>query len=480
MASSQETDGALVSAVAWHAKRPRLHPPSSSSSECASTDDRAPGAHREGGGDIIPSIPDKMWALVIDHLPYASVLNMAAVSRSMLRDVMPLVTVLHVDGNPSQLDAGIAISRYRDVRDIYIYTLLKYDRRRRRRQRRRRRRRRDFVLEHPLPWVDEDDEDEGVVVVDGEDDDEEDEDDDDDDDDNDDDDVWDDSISIRVDADTALRAIPFLCHFPRLERAFLGGVRRDGRVEGFVRPECAMDEDRERMTSLIDAFSGAFRSRALSDKLYVLGLRCPRSCAGSNLFSESTCRSCRMACRSFPLDSVIDFECEGSSVSKHRPGGLLYGLDVCLRRDAVEEIIIADRAGGRDMLHSASRFLSLLGRGARHVVVPDEGGELFVVKYSTEEISELRRCIDRSGMDISALSSEAVTDAIRRSFAEDERDPTPPRDRCYLAQNSFDDLRSLGLVIDEASFLNADEWSGEKRDSIHSTQLYSYYNWRFT
>jgi hypothetical protein len=73
-----------------------------------------------------------------------------------------------------------------------------------------------------------------------------------------------------------------------------------------------------------------------------------------------------------------------------------------------------------------------------------------------------------------------VTDAIRRSFAEDERDPTPPRDQCYLAQNSFYELQSLGLAIDEASFLNADEWSGEKHDSIHSTQLYSHYNWRFT
>ena len=241
-----------------------------------------------------------------------------------------------------------------------------------------------------------------------------------------------------------------------------------------------MDEDRERMTSIIDAFSGAFRARALSDKLLVLGLRCPRSCGESNLFSESTCRSCRMACRSFPLDSVVDFECEGSSVYRYRPEGLLYGLDVCLRRDAIEEIIITERAGGRDMLHSVSRFLSLLGRGTRNVVVPDEGRELFVVKYNTEEISDLRRCIDRSGIDVKSLSSAAVTDAIRRSFAEDERDPTPPRDQCYLAQNSFYELQSLGLAIDEASFLNADEWSGEKHDSIHSTQLYSHYNWRFT
>ncbi|KAL3810599.1 hypothetical protein ACHAXA_002463 [Cyclostephanos tholiformis] len=239
-----------------------------------------------------------------------------------------------------------------------------------------------------------------------------------------------------------------------------------------------MDEDRDRMSHLIDAFSGAFRARALSTKLLVLGLRCPRSFVGSNLFHESTCETCITACRSFPLDSVIDFECEGSSC-RSRSGGLLYGLDVCLRRDAIEDIVIRERAGGRDMLYSVARFLCLLGRGTRHVVVTDEGNELFAVKYSTEELSDLRRCIERSGIDVRKLSCTAVTDAIRRSFAEDERDPLPPRHQCYLAQNSFHELLSLGLAIDETSFLNADEWDGKKHGSIHPVQLYSHYNWRF-
>ena len=52
--------------------------------------------------------------------------------------------------------------------------------------------------------------------------------------------------------------------------------------------------------------------------LRVLGLRCPRSCRSSNVFSDSTCLACHAACRSFPLGSVADFECKGSSC-RHDP-----------------------------------------------------------------------------------------------------------------------------------------------------------------
>jgi hypothetical protein len=411
-------------------------------------DDRASPATATAAGGT-PILPEKMWALVMDILPYESVLNCAAVSRSMLRDTMPLVTMLHLDGGPAQLNAGIASSRYRDVRDVYVYSLLRCARGR-------------------------DDAAAAAGGVGG----------------GEDDDDRDGDRAIRVDADAAARAVPFLCHLPRLERVFLGGIGPDGCASGFVNSPGGggeMDEDRDRMTAHIDAFSGAFRARALSADLWVLGLRCPRSCRMSNVFSDSTCLACHAACRSFPLGSVADFECEGSSC-RHDPARRgsfyserLYGLDVCLKREAIEDIIVRERPGGRDLLHSESRFLVLLGRGTRRVVVTDDGVELFVVKYRDEELSDLRRCIKYSRLDVGRITPGAVLDAVRRSFAEDERDPAPPRERCYLAQNSFYELRGMGLSqIDESSFLNADEWDGIKHESIHAVQLYSHYNWRFT
>jgi hypothetical protein len=40
--------------------------------------------------------PD-IWALVMDFLPYESILQTAAVSKSMIHEVMPLVTMLHIN-----------------------------------------------------------------------------------------------------------------------------------------------------------------------------------------------------------------------------------------------------------------------------------------------------------------------------------------------------------------------------------------------
>ena len=343
----------------------------------------------------------------------------------MLHETMSHVSMLHINRS-SQLHAAVA-SRHRDVRDIYIYSLIQF-------------------REDPHNGEE---------------------------------------IERRVDADTATRVIPFLCHFgPKLERVFLGGQRTNGGlVEGYVPAQHTLDEDSERMKTLINAFSGAFRSGALSRNTWVLGLHCPNSSRFRNMFMESSCLVCHNACNSFPLETVINFECEGSSLKYHnflRPyyPDQIYGLDVCLNREQIESIV-KERPGGRDMLYSETRFMSLLGRGTHYIIVPDEGEELYVVKYDEEELGDIQRFIKKSHMDVAKLSSDTVTGAIKRSFAEDERDPLPPRDKCYLAENSFHELKDMGLPIDESDFLNGDEWDGKKCKSARSIMNYSY-NWRFT
>ena len=159
------------------------------------------------------AVSTEVWGLVCDFLPYDSLLSVAATSRTMLHEVMPLVTMLHINKS-TQLHAGIAKKRYRDIRDIYIYSLIEYTRR--------------------------DDDEEDLVNEDNE-----------------------RGDIATIDSDTAERAVPFLCHFGKLERVFLGGQRRlSGRVDGFQPNGRTDNKDKEKIKNLIDAFSGAFRAGA--------------------------------------------------------------------------------------------------------------------------------------------------------------------------------------------------------------------------
>ncbi len=402
-------------------KRPRLSSPE---------DAKKNNANESNTNNLPTSLPECVWAHVLDYLPYNSVLQCAAVSRFMLRDVMPFVSMLHIQ-HAREIHSGIA-HRYRDVSDIYIYSLITTE---------------DVDLEDVVGIVEE----------------------------------------RRVDEDTATRVVPFLCHFNnKLERVFLGGRNHNtGDAEGYVPSFHEEDDDKECMTALIDAFSGAFRSGSLPNHLLVLGLACPRASRMTHIFGESSCLVCRRACKSWPIQAVIDFECEASSeyqawYRRRHPNDpsfvteQLFCLDVCISRNMIEEIL-CERPGGRDVLHSDTRLFDLLGRGERMIVVSNHDRELYVVKYSPSELEAIKRWIETTNRDVAMLSSDAVTDAIKRSFAADERDPLPPRDQCYFAESSFVSLQSFGLPIDEADFLNDDEWGdGRKRSEI------MHYNWRFT
>ena len=165
------------------------------------------GASFSSSSSSSACLSSDIWALVMDFLPYESVLQTAAVSKSMLREVMPLVTMLHINKS-SQLYAGSIAARYRDVRDIYIYSL----------------------VEHiPVDRVFR----EGLRLS-------------------------------RVDEDTAERAVPFLSSFKKLERVFLGGqnVNREDNVEGYMPTNDTNDEERNIIKNLINSFSAGFRSGA--------------------------------------------------------------------------------------------------------------------------------------------------------------------------------------------------------------------------
>ena len=236
-------------------------------------------------------------------------------------------------------------------------------------------------------------------------------------------------------------------------------------------------------------------SIVVKKNLWVLGLRCPDSISKYNI--ASSCPTCIKACKSFPIDSVLNFEQGGSSEShlNGRPQqvydrlDVLYGfrnffteelssLDVCLTLDQIEDIV-SKRRGGNEALYSEERFLSLLGNGTRLVIIDKDDTELYVVKYDDHELKALTRFLEKSQFNVKTLCSDVVTEAIKRSFAADERDELPPRNRCYLAASSFLELRSMGIAFDEADFLNDDEWDG-KRIEYDEKRDWDYYNWRFS
>ena len=130
-------------------------------------------------------------------------------------------------------------------------------------------------------------------------------------------------------------------------------------------------------------------------------------------------------------------------------------------------------------MYSLERFMTLLGRGTRHVIVTDDDDVLFVVKFGARELHEIRVVVEHGRVDLKRLTPHTVLDAIRRSFAADERDPVPPRKQCYLAAKSFYDLRDMGLPIDELDFLNADELNTKVPSKPARSSIYSGYNWRF-
>ncbi len=351
-----------------------------------------------------PTLVPEIWAHVCDFLPYDSLLQTAAVSRDMLTQVMPRVTMLHIDTS-YQLHVGVC-HRYRDVKDIYIYSLIKFG-------------------------VDEFGDNE-----------------------------W------EFDVDTIPCLVPFLCKFTScLERVFLGGKQsRNGQVTvaGFIPEYFISSGDGQRMKNLIDAISGAYKTGALGNNVWIAGLRCPRS--RYRIYSSHGCEVCQRACNSFPLKSVIDFDSGGSRISRRLSSAFasdlydedIFGLNVCLDRAEIERIIVS-RPGGKELLYSKTWFMTLLGRADRNIVVTKDDKILYVAKYDDEVLKQISQFIEDTSIDVTSLRPYEVVEAIRRSFAADERDPLPPKEQCYLAGGSFKALKELGLPVVESDFQNEDE-----------------------
>ena len=317
----------------------------------------------------------------------------------MLHETMPRLTKLRIDKS-SQMNLTVA-SRFRDVTDICINSLLKQ------------------VVQNAGMGEDE-------------------------------------FKEVEVDFDTKIRVVPFLSHFkPTLERVHFGGKDEAGEdIVGFA-PAAQIfwegedgypnDGDRESMLAFIDMISGAFSCGALSKHLKISGLCCPDTT--NRRFGSGQCSTCQRACKSFPLESVIHFENEGSSVNNAR-SGRSYGLDVCLQVGQIESII-ESRPGGKELLRTEERLLRLLGSGRLYKIMSGNvgGAALYIVKYPNN--GTMKRVIKYADLDVKKLSTQILHDAILKSFVKDGAS-IPPKNQRYLSEESLVHLRDeVGLCIDE-------------------------------
>ena len=330
----------------------------------------------------------------------------------ILHDAMPLLTTLHIDKS-SQLNLHVAY-RFRDIKTMHINSLLKMT-------------------------IDEDFRD------------------------------------IYLDFETKIRIVPFLSRFASLERVFFGVKDEDGDIledfplasDGYfyAGDESYPDDgSREEMLQLLDNISGAFSCGALPKNLNILGLVCPDATNKTSNRGDS-CDICMRACKSFPLQSVVEFECRGTS-SNNTKSGRSHGLDVCLERAKLESIL-ESRPGGKELLRSEDRLLHLLGRGRRYKIpsqevggdieltsLGEEGEPLYIVKYKQEELDEIKRVIQYAELDVKKLCFQKVSRAIMSSFALDESGSVvPPKHQRLFSESSLNYLKDdLGLSFSRGPF----------------------------
>lgn len=345
------------------------------------------------------TLPAEVWAGVMKFLPFGDILTCGAVSRSLLHETMPLLTLLRID-KATQMHLGVA-SRFRDVTDIHINSLLTEE------------------------LIDTGTEDE--------------------------------IMDIEVDFETRIKFIPFISRFlPTLERIHFGGKNRQGEdIEGFSPVDGYFWEGEDiypndgpwaSMRNFIDMISGAFGIGAFSNHLAISGLTCPNNSDGL-MFGGSACATCRRACKSFPLESVVAFESKGSSSSNAR-SGRPFGLDVCLSTAEVERII-EDRPGGKELLRSELRLLRLLGSGRRWALKSDDnnGRALLIVKYTKDQLAEIKRVIQYAELDVKKLSPQKVHEAVSKSFIGGPS--LHQKSQRYLSDESLLFLKDeVGLFID--------------------------------
>jgi len=261
---------------------------------------------------------------------------------------------------------------------------------------------------------------------------------------------------FHVDTETKIRVMPFISRFDQLRTVSFWGKDDEGAIKAAVEGyfyegdgDSYPDEaPRPSMLAFLDMISGGYICGILPKHLKLSGLCCPD--ARGNMGRSNNCETCLRACKSFPLNSVADFDCRGSSASNGR-AGRLYGLDVCLERATLESIV-ESRPGGKKLLRSKDHLLRLLGSGKRHEITSGDGELLYFVKYKQTELNEIKRVIEYAELNVKELDAREVSTAVQGSFSG-YGNHSPPKNQCILSESSLQYLKdTIQLPIEREDF----------------------------
>jgi len=163
-------------------------------------------------GDDEIKLPSEIWGMVLDYLPYGSVVSFASTSHASLHHLLPFVSSLHIEKS-AHLRLGLVSKQLRDVRNVSIYNLF-----------------------HPSVG--------------------------------DDDNIGLEEVELDLDEDMVIQLVPFFSRFTHLEKVYFR--RNGGHLYSFTSLGALS------MHQLIDSISGHFDCRSLSHNLSIYGLSCPK------------------------------------------------------------------------------------------------------------------------------------------------------------------------------------------------------------
>ena len=173
------------------------------------------------------------------------------------------------------------------------------------------------------------------------------------------------------------------------------------------------EEQRGWVYNLLDSFSGAFHCGTIPQSVLINGLRCPNP--------NGSCKVCKRICMMFPVERIGD-------------------IDLCLPIATSKELIKA-RLGGRDYLHSETRFMQLLGM----CEISGRGSSLSI-GFTAEVQDELKAFVELSRVDLSKLDPEEVVKAMKNKRFKNVGFLS--KESVYLCEESFDYLKTeIGIPI---------------------------------
>jgi hypothetical protein len=235
--------------------------------------------------------------------------------------------------------------------------------------------------------------------------------------------------------------VPFLAFFPKLERAYLGGLYRDvvGTIKyPYFNNHCERPRDhRSIFRSLVENICGAFQARVLNPNLRIRGVleagqfRCEEgeSNEDGEDGEDGVCRLCWNVATSFPLGHVTK-----------RTDFLCLPLPKCFET-------MASRPRNQLQLHSQAITKCFLDYVAPAIEEFDVDGHDPVYRIGKSELETLTECSAFIAPFIIKVPKSELPYMLR---------PREDGTKVKMHRETFEALARLGLVLDSNDFVLVD------------------------